>query len=701
MAAPANGAPVQEGTAGATGRAAVFIGRPAVRAYLVSGAVYLAVSAVLWWHVWSSHPSATATCGCGDPALFLWFLEWPAYAITHAHNLFYSTALFHPGGIDLLSNTSVLAIGVPLAPVTWIWGPVATLNVASTLAPVLSALAAFWCIRRWVRWAPAAFVGGLLFGFSPFVLQNLAYAHLMTASLVCLPLILACLDELLVRQRHRAPRVGLALGLVVVVEFFISTEVLVIVIISSVAGVVMLATYRCAVDRADVAARARRALPGLAVTAGVCVVLLAYPTWFALAGPAHLSGRLWPNIPVIGGYTVGSFVQAQSGSGRSLLYDIGGYLGTPLPSSSYLGWGLLAVLAGGLVAWRHDRRLWFFGAAAAVTAVLSLGERKHQWVPWQLFDRIPVLDNVVEQRFVAVSYLAMAVMLAVLVDRLRALELPETSLGAPWTAGARRLLPAAAGCAAMAVALGPIVAAELPALPYATRPVGVPPWFTEQAPRLPAGQVLLAYPAPFSGIQSSMAWQSIDRLRFAQAGGGGPQGTPDRAGAERPGFLALASLAFGFAPPPTGTPSQLSDVRRALRGWQVTMVVIPDQPGLPTVLRGHNPSYAAGFMTAALGRPPTFQDDAWVWDSAALNEPALRLGADTLEICTVSAARAHRSGDAVPACVLRAAVQRARAERRDGAGSAGSARLALSGALTPSGARPGPAAAAGAPAPGR
>ena len=96
----------------------------------------------------------------------------------------------------------MLAVGIPLAPVTWLFGPVATLNVASTLGPALSALAMFWLLRRWVRWTPAAFVGGLVFGFSPFVFVNLAGGHLMTGVLVLVPLMVGCLDELLVRQRH-------------------------------------------------------------------------------------------------------------------------------------------------------------------------------------------------------------------------------------------------------------------------------------------------------------------------------------------------------------------------------------------------------------------------------------------------------------------------------------------------------------------
>ena len=116
----------------------------------------------------------------------------------------YSTAMHYPGGVNLLANTSVVAIGLLLAPVTWLFGPIATLNVALTLAPALSALSMYVLLRRWVAWAPAAFVGGLLYGFSPFILVTLTDAHLMLGMAVVPPLVVACLDELLFRQRRQA-----------------------------------------------------------------------------------------------------------------------------------------------------------------------------------------------------------------------------------------------------------------------------------------------------------------------------------------------------------------------------------------------------------------------------------------------------------------------------------------------------------------
>src|SRR5271165_773966 len=190
--------------------------------------VYVALGFVLWIRAWVEGATTHTLCGCGDPALFLWFFQCPATALAHGQNPFFSTALFHPKGINLLAQTSVTGLSIPLVPVTWIWGPVASLNVASTLAPTLTAFTAFVAIRRWVSWTPAAFLGGLLYGFSPFVLTSLEFAHLMTAALMLLPLILAVLDEILVRQRHGALGAGILLALLLFAQFFLSSELLAI-----------------------------------------------------------------------------------------------------------------------------------------------------------------------------------------------------------------------------------------------------------------------------------------------------------------------------------------------------------------------------------------------------------------------------------------------------------------------------------------
>ena len=122
-------------------------------------------------------------------------------------------------------------------------GPGGLAQRASTLTPALTAFTAFVVVRRWAPWTPAAFVAGLLYGFSPFVLTSLEFAHLMTAALMVLPLILAALDEILLRQRHRALWSGVVLAALAFVQFFLSTEVLAIVVMTAVAGVFALVLY--------------------------------------------------------------------------------------------------------------------------------------------------------------------------------------------------------------------------------------------------------------------------------------------------------------------------------------------------------------------------------------------------------------------------------------------------------------------------
>jgi hypothetical protein len=599
---------------------------------VVAGALYLALGFLLWVHAWAEGASTHTLCGCGDPALFLWFFQWPATALSHGQNPFFSTALFHPHGINLLSQTSVTGLSVPLVPVTWIWGPVASLNVASTITPALTAFTAFFVIRRWVSWTPAAFVGGLLYGFSPFVLSSLEFAHLMTAALMLLPLILAAFDEILVRQRRSPLWTGVLLAVLLFAQFFLSSELLAIVAVVVVICVVALVLAALVTKPSSVRSRFPYAIKALAVGLGLALVLLAWPVWYALKGPASLSGLVWPNVGVIGGFIPSSFVTTGYPPRSNVFLALGGYEGAPLASAAYVGWSFLAVMAAGIVAFWRDRRLWFFGFVFVVCAACSLGERHGQWEPAWVFTRIPVLENIIEQRFMAVGYLAAAVVLAVILERVRRAVLK-------WVPQWRGILGSLSALAVAAVALVPMGIIFGERLPFAMQAVTLPRWYSEVAPTLPPGRVLLSYPAPFSGLQSAMAWQAVNRINYSQAGGGGPQGVEARAGAVKAGFRIISLLDFGVGvPEPSGTPAQYAAVRHALADWQVNTVVIATNPAAPRVEQGHDPTYAAAFMTAALGRRPTVEAGAWVWDNVqlGLNRP-LVLPAGTLATCAGAA----------------------------------------------------------------
>ena len=124
-----------------------------------------------------------------------------------------------PHGANLLSNTSGTLVGVVLAPVTWLFGPVTATNVALTLAPALSAWGCFAAIRPLVTWKPGAIPAGLVYGYSAAIVTSLAFGHVSVTLLVIPPLLFTTLHEIVIRQEHSVRRDGLVLAALLVVQF--------------------------------------------------------------------------------------------------------------------------------------------------------------------------------------------------------------------------------------------------------------------------------------------------------------------------------------------------------------------------------------------------------------------------------------------------------------------------------------------------
>lgn len=647
--------------------------RPRWPGVALAGAGYACLSLVVWWNVWSSHPASTTTCGCGDTSLFLWFIEWPAYALAHGLNPLYSTVLFHPTGIDLLSNTSVVAVGIGLAPVTWLFGPVASLNVALFLSPVLSSLAMFILLRRWVHWPVAAFVGGLLYGFSPLVLVNLTNAYLMTALSVVPPLVVICLDELLIRQERSPLIVGFCLGILLTLQFFIGTEALIILLIACAIGTILLLAGAGLLSTGGLGRRVRHVSIGLgsgAVTAGV---LLAYPAWFALAGPAHLAGPVWP-MTKLGYYGISLkdlVVPSQNSSAYvQLAQRVGGYQGRWL-SPEYLGIGAIAVVISGLILWRRDRRLWFFAAMSIVSLVLALGAKKALFLPWQLVAGLPLLQNIIPNRFIVITDLCLTILVGLIVDH-TFVAVRDSSRSKKVNSGTGsgrsdedrpdaktrprrfRWMPGLVGALVVMVAIVPTAVYLAETLPITTQPVALPDWYRTVAPRLTSHQVLLSFPVPYSGIQSAMVWQAVDRMHFAMVGGGGPEGIASRDGIERPGEVLLGAATYSeFFNPLVFTPNSLSAIRQSLGQWGVTTVVVPDQSDLPVYDQVTSVPFVVGLMTAVVGRAPIHQADAWVWDGVGAGQRPSTSSTRKLAACTSDPTVLHKEAVVrVIACIL-------------------------------------------------
>ena len=280
-----------------------------------------------------------------------------------------------------------------------------------------TALSARALLLRWTTWQPAAFLAGLFYGFSPFVIENLSLQHVEFATLVVPPLLFWCLDELLVRQRGRAWAWGLALGGLATLQFFLSSELLVVCVLAAAIGTLFLVVAGLVRSPRAVADRLRHAVAGLAVAAGTGVVLLAYPAAYAVAGPRPLPRQVFPDVQFFGSAWRTLFLPSDAHDrGPNAILETYGYFGSHPLLLGYLGLGMVATLVIGLAWFHRDGRLWFCAAMLVTLEALSLGASAG---PWRLFDRLPLVSNIVPDRIAGIADLFAAVMLGVILDRAR------------------------------------------------------------------------------------------------------------------------------------------------------------------------------------------------------------------------------------------------------------------------------------------
>jgi hypothetical protein len=161
----------------------------------------------------------------GDPAMMMWYLVWWPYAILHWINPFITYAVWPSTGYNLTWATSIPAVAAAFAPVTLAFGPVVAYNAASVIAPALSAYAAFLLCKRLTNHAASSFIGGIIYGFSPYEFGEVFGGHLhLTFNFV--PPLCVLLLVLLLRDDIRPAGFTIAFAFLLGCETLISTEVL-------------------------------------------------------------------------------------------------------------------------------------------------------------------------------------------------------------------------------------------------------------------------------------------------------------------------------------------------------------------------------------------------------------------------------------------------------------------------------------------
>jgi hypothetical protein len=562
--------------------------------------VYLALSAVANGSAWTHGVAHTLQpSGGNDVPEEIWFLAQTPWVLLHGHNPFVNDWLNAPVGINLMDNTTMPLLGILAFPITFFFGPIATFNVLIDLAIFASAMSFFVMARRFVSWWPAAFVGGLAYGFSPFTAAT-ANAHLFLLFQAVPPLVILFVDRFLRSDTSSPAWTGVAVGLCFVAQFYISTEVFASLVvmtgIAAVLGAGLVLWKHLPLDR-------RRTVTFVGCAALVVIVGVGYGAFVALAGPHHISGPAQPATAIAGitvdplGLVVPTidqhFTLGHAALGDSLVAarapDWTIAFDSPVENGSYVGVPLLLALVIGAIVLRRKRIALFCAAMGAIALLLSFGSHLHLDghrtgipLPFLAIAHLPLLDSSVAARWVTYFWLFAALLLALVLNAAHGAVAADGRLGRYGGA-------VVSGLVAVVVLL-PL----LPAWPYASAPASVPSWFTSGARSLPAGSAALVYPVASSTDDSSMLWQAMARMDFRMPGGfaviPGTDGANTFNGQPSPLEEALAQCEGGAAAPPA---FPAAAVRAQLRQWHTeTVAVVPTAPGA---------ACAAALFTGALG----------------------------------------------------------------------------------------------------
>ncbi|HTF54347.1 MAG TPA: glycosyl transferase [Pseudonocardia sp.] len=556
-----------------------------------------------------------------DQTLFEWFFAMQAHAVAAGQPSLFSTLQNYPAGINLMANTSMPGLAVPLAPLTLLAGPTATLALVLSGGLAGTAIGWYWVFSRYLtrsRWAAA--IGGGCVGFAPPMVSH-AHAHPNFTSAFLLPLIVACL----IRLARGGPgtrgalRNGVLLGALVAWQVLIGEEPLLILA----TGIAVWGLAWAAVRPRTLLAAARPLLTGLGVAVGVSVLLVGYPLWFQFTGP----GSYHSLAHALDGNDLAAFGTLPRQSIGGQLLDPGQPVGNPTEQNAFFGWPLLTLLlVAAIWLWREvPARL------AAITTVglaaLSVGSPVYLRGadtgipgPWWVLDRLPLFDSLIESRLTLASLPAIGVLLALASDRAltrqpRQLVPPVRpswlgwlgSLGWPgrprwlgWLTSRRLWF------AALALAVAPILPVRFATEPRAATPVffSSGDWRDYVRP----GRSLLTVPPPDAGGADALHWQVVAGFGFPLVEGYfvGPAGANRTGiyGADRPPTsLLLASAAVSGTVPPIG-PTERARALDDLRHWRADAVVLPNPADQPA-------PHAA--LVALLG-PGERRDDVLVWD---------------------------------------------------------------------------------------
>ncbi|HEY7273263.1 MAG TPA: hypothetical protein VH502_11055 [Actinoplanes sp.] len=576
-------------------------------------AVALFLTAPLWLHldhVLRDDPQ--------DQAFFEWMLAHGARVLTDGAYPFFSDRMNYPDGVNMMANTSVLAVSLPMTPVTLLWGPHVAFNVFLTLALAVTGISWYLVLsRQFLSSRLAAWIGALFCTFAPSMISH-AGGHPNIVSQFLVPLIIWRTLEL--RRPGRVIRNGLILGALLVWQAFINLEILFMTAV----GLSIFCLVMWPSRHRSRPAEAITFVRGLVVAGSVALAVLAYPLCVQFFGPQSYRGL--PEFVRNFGADLGSFTAYAQRSIAGNSETAARLAQNASEENAFFGWGLVILIFGLAVWMRRNLAVLTLTGIAVLFAAMSLGPRIflngiNTGVTgiWSMLHSVPILNSAVPTRWAMAIAPIVGILLAIGCQR--AVDLVRAQ---PQALGPVRV----AGIAAVAMALVPLVPTPLQVAPMDPVPTFVTSGMWRQY--VDEHHTVMTLPLPDSTYPDPLRWSAYtgQDMRIAGAYALLPNQNPldptDRTALFSPPWRPTSGLMASIK---QGNPiPEITNTRREmtladLRYWRVGAIVLTPQEQDTEMMRA---------MSDLLGFSPTWTGGAWVWNVRALvDDPkAVLLGPD-------------------------------------------------------------------------
>ncbi len=550
------------------------------------------------WGGWRAPLTRNVGAG-GDMPIFGWSLAWAPWAVGHLHNPLFTNYLDYPSGSNLMWNTTVFLPSLLMAPVTLLGTPILAFNILATLGVALPSWGLFAVLRPMTRHSLAAWLGGLAWGFGPWMTAQTRGDHLhLTLGSLAVPVLALASYDAFIRQRLRPRLLGLMIGAGAAAWLLVGEETLAIAALTVALGIAALAL----VSRGWWSRGGRGRVGHGAAVLGwaflAFIPLAALPLGWQLLGPQHIHGTIFPNdsydADLAASVVPTSHLLVDAGQGISLRFhtEEGAYVGVPL------------IVVAGLVIVRHRRRPAVRAAALSAAAlwILSLGSHLHVAghatripLPWAAVRHMPFLANLLPVRLAMGVAAILAGLLAVGADGL--LSRPAV----PVAPGVNRLASAGGGL------LGLVTLVTLaPHAPFRSTELPVPAFFASaNMGRVPAGSLAMVAPVARPDRPWVQLWQAEAGMRFRMEGGyllvPDAHGRASFSGPLGPTATTVTAIEDGATPTPSAADTT---VATDLRVRRVSTVIVGPM--------AHRDEVVALFSQVLHG-DPSQTDGVFVW----------------------------------------------------------------------------------------